>query len=161
MKEIPQYLYGVPPMYGVKQQSVEFPQGFSVVLPIDFDSCGFHDFENYKLSAFIKDDITCPTVVWYGDEDNQGIIKKNDKYYIKIKLAESEQLQPGTYYLAVNAQRKIDVETLALKKTLVFEQTLSVRATAGAGCPINDVINTPVSTSTDGQQGLDITYLPN
>ena len=133
MYDLPDYLPGTPPMYGVKQENCSSPQGLDLYIPLDFSESGISDFSGYTLEAILKDDKLSDAVVWFGHTTDGGLVLVDTTYYAYISLAQAITIPAGLYYLAVTAELTGDGAAAPVSnKTLLYEQEVSLRNTAAS-----------------------------
>ena len=120
MNCLPNYLPGLPEMYGIKQESPQFDQGVDINLPVTLKE---NDIAvapaNYILTAYLKVDIDVPPIAWTGTIDN-GIVVSGSAVSIAIPKTVTSTLLSGIYHLAILGTLVADASHSAvLYKTLV------------------------------------------
>ncbi len=108
MSDLPNYLPGIPPEYGVKQPSIEVAQGTDVIqeFTLYIDDTPLINPSDWILEVFVKKNNVANNILWKG-ELNSGLFQKhNNLYYFRIPHDITALFLPGTYYFVVRATQK-------------------------------------------------------
>ena len=133
MEEIPQYLFGLPPMYGVKQESLKFSQATDIFFQLDLSDCQL-TLSEYNLSAILKSDMESDWILWKGTLENGGLTLAEGSYFINLKHSNSNNLLPaGTYYLSLVGERGLG-DTKTPTRTVIASVDFTIVNTAGSIC---------------------------
>jgi len=140
---LPVYLPGTPPMYGLQQQAKQYFQGTDIVIYAQLtDNCAPVDYNAYFLKAILKDTPDSPIVTWVG-YNNSGILFVNGVCQLNIPAASTTQLQAGTYYISLIGRAKANVNHIAV----LFQQTISLLPADPSIINILDVSSATVVTT--------------
>lgn len=105
MSDLPNYLPGIPPMYGVKQPSPEFSQGNDVVLEFElwFNGEPLIDIKQWKLEAFVKKSLKANNVLWKAEIDHHLFQKdkRSNVFCLRIPADKTATFLPGNYFFAI------------------------------------------------------------
>jgi hypothetical protein len=120
VKDIPTYLPGVPPQYGIKWPSPQFTQGSDVMLefPLYVDSSPLDDLKGWKLELWLKKGVQANNVLWRGTLGDGLYHKHGNIWLFRIPAADTAQLLAGTYFYAVKGTKLVDKEGFALNTVL-------------------------------------------
>jgi hypothetical protein len=124
--DLPDYLPGNPPMYGVKQASTSFYQGdcIEIAIPITVDP-------RCTLVAYVKDDLASSTFLWVGKQGN-GVDVNLGRVTVKIKSSVAQGFPSGIYYLTVAGQWPSDINAYQVLYNISF----SINAAASSPYPV-------------------------
>ena len=108
MTDLPNYLPGIPPMYGVKQLAPEASQGEDIIVPVELTLDGepLLDVTGWILEAFVKKSLKAIGILWKGELGNGIEHKAENLYYFRIPHSVSALFLPGSYYYAVRGTQK-------------------------------------------------------
>lgn len=111
MNQLPNYLPGIPEMYGVKQPAPEFSQGNDVVVEFElyFNGEPIIDLTNWKLEAFVKKSLKANTVLWKAEIDHYLYQKdkRSNVFMLRIPADKTSTFLPGSYFFAVVGTQKV------------------------------------------------------
>ena len=132
---LPNYLQTVPEMYGIKQESKQYNQGFDIQIEAtirDGEKPVFNS--DYTLCIIMKDSLSSNTAVWQGKEKCGIYFDKGSASKISIKIPRevSKCIPSGTYYLAIVGTLKTDIT----HSEVLWENTISIKPSAGSPYPI-------------------------
>ena|ERR1017187_1950524 len=140
MNELPDYLPGQEPMYGVKLEADQYYQGSHITITASLTENGIPvNVDDYAVKAVVKSDLSSNKLVWQGFM-NCGIFVENNELQIKIPRSTLDTMPSGTYFVAVVGKLKRDVNHVAT----LFTRTISLVASAASTLPI--VIGVPINT---------------
>jgi hypothetical protein len=131
MNELPDYLPGNPPMYGIKQEATQYYQGASINITAILTEDGVQvDQEDYVIKAVIKSNLDANNAVWQGFP-NCGIFFNDNRVTIKVPNSVTAAMPGGIYYLALVGVSKLDPSHTAI----LFTKTLSINPSAASELP--------------------------
>lgn len=110
IKDLPNYLPGIPRQYGLKQPSPKFSQGEDIVIRLNplYEGKAIED-DKWALQAFIKKGPKAVNILWTGKE-HAGLFKDDKGWYIHLPSDASSYFLPGTYHLVVKGRQLIGTE---------------------------------------------------
>lgn len=126
MSELPDYLPGNPPMYGIKQASTSYYQGdcIEIAVPITVDP-------RCTLAAYVKDDLGSAKFLWVGKQGD-GVDVTLGRVTVKIKGSVAQSFPSGIYYLSVVGQWPSDLSTYKV----LYDISFSINPAASSPYPL-------------------------
>ena len=114
MSDLPNYLPGIPPLYGYKQAAPEFAQGCDVVVefPLEYGGEPLTDLSDWVVTVYIKKSLKAEIVLWRGPVEH----KIAKIYFFKIPATDTIDTVPGTYYYAVKGIKGVGEASVTLKE---------------------------------------------
>jgi hypothetical protein len=138
MSELPNYLPGIPPMYGLKQPSPEFSQGTDVVVEftVTVDGEPLNDPKDWVLEAFIKKSLKANNILWKCTLGyNLYQKEKSNTYFFRLPHQISAQFLPGSYVYAVIGTQKVGTGAPFDRRLTFSEGTFDLTLDAGSPYP--------------------------
>jgi hypothetical protein len=99
MSDLPYYLPGIPPLYNVKQASLEFAQGSDITIqfPLTYNGDPLTDTTDWTLTTYVKKSNKAANVLWTGSVDSVT----SNIYSFTIQASDNATTVPGTYFWTV------------------------------------------------------------
>lgn len=110
LNDLPNYIPGIPPLYGLKQPSPEYTQGNDLVLEFDleFEGKPLSDVTNWWLTGYVKKSLKAVNILWQAEYGTYLYKKEGttNRYCLRIPRVVTALFLPGSYYFAIRGTQK-------------------------------------------------------
>lgn len=147
MSDLPNYLPGIPPMYGVKQPAPEFSQGNDVVVDFElwFNGEPLIDTAHWKLEVFVKKSLKANTVLWKAENGYHLYQqdKRSNLFFFRIPADITATFLPGNYFFAVVGTQHVGSAVPFDRKATLYNAMFEL--TLDAASPFPKLSNSAVT----------------